>query len=688
MDCVFAKLSRHPTRPAKSTNLSAAQNDLECFLVNIDRENNAKLRQSLIQLSAGLGTISDSLSESARLKCEGIVSQLERSIIPQLEADCPLLIAVTGGGSTGKSTIFNALAAKKASAAGPRAGFTRRMVAAIHPKVAADERKMALLFERFRANARPRKLEAPDEAFQNGDPVYVECPNVPEHLVLIDTPDFDTGTREGFTNRESAKEILDVADAILYIATNATYNNKANSDFVREILSEVGLRKVALLYRFAPVFDDEIVKEHMSVLLSNLYPDERTAKESCIGVWRIDESNDVAAGVCEPVIRPLAGGARLLDALAALDPTKTRANVMRTTIEDALRCAESWVGECKTAAWKFEAYRDALRFQTSAVCRECLAMSPQRDILRVFAEEWSNAQPWAVRNGHWLSRTVIRVFKKKVPDKGNESDFRTKFRKTFLKNAGFLQNSREPPGCHIKFPRTDSDMQPLVGILVELARKDPNSYSIVEDLREIGEKKTRMEVYSAKVARPQLPVTANSKELSPGEVLSRMADEATEVMGETESIRPEIRELVRSIREGMSFWKSAKEWLSASLDTVAVVGSLTYVAATGDAFTGGALLSMFGLNDLVAVPALGAFLAANGNIDRKAAERQIAALFTTWAQGKAGDIRVILEGGITGADIAACDNQCKRLNESLEKLGGALQSARTYSDKVFRALNA
>ncbi len=659
------------------------------------REYTEQLRQSLIRLSAGLSDISESLPDQEHEKCDSIVSQLNRSVIPQLEADWPLLIAVTGGGSTGKSTLFNALAGQKVSAANPRAGFTRRMVAAIHPKVVADERKMASLFERFRANARPQKLKAADEALQPGDPVYVECPDVPEHLVLIDTPDFDVGTREGFTNRASAKEILDVADAILYIATNATYNNKANTDFVRDILSEVGLRKVALLYRFSPVFDDDIVREHMGVLLSNLYPDERTAKESCIGIWRIDESNDVAAGVREPEIRPLAGGIPLAGALASLDPTKTRADVMRTTIEDALGCAEGWVGESRTEALKFEAYRDALRFQTSAVCRECLAQPPQRDILRLFAEEWERAQPWAVRNGHWLSRSsvkalrsVAKVFKKKEQTQEKELDFRTEFRKTFLKNAEILQNSREAPCCRIKFPRSDRDMQPLVGVLRELARKTPDKYSIVEDVRESGEKKTREEVYSAMVFRPQLPIRANPEGISPGEALSRMVDKAADVMGETESVRPEIRKLVQSIREGMSFWNSAKEWLFASLDTAVVIGSFTYVAATGDAFTGGTLLSLFGLNDLVAVPALGAFLAAHGNIDKKAAERQIAALFTTWAQGKAGGIRAILENGITGADIAACDNRCKSLNDSLANLGQDIQNARNSSDQVFKARNA
>lgn len=657
------------------------------------REHTEHLRQSLIQLAAGLSSISQSLPGQEHEKCDSIVSQLNRSVIPQLEADCPLLIAVTGGGSTGKSTLFNALVGKKVSAANPTAGFTRRMVAAIHPKVVADKHKMALLFERFRANARPRKLESADEALQPGDPVYVECPDMPEHLVLIDTPDFDVGTREGFTNRASAEEILDVADAILYIATNALYNNKADTDFVRSILSEVGLRKVALLYRLLPVYDDDIVREHMSVLLSNLYPDEQTAKESCLGIWRIDESNDVAAGVCEPEIRPIAGGIPLVEALAALDPTKTRTNVMRTTIDEALDCADRWMGESKAEALKFEAYRDALRFQTSSACMECLKQSPQRDILRLFAEEWERAQPWAVRNGHWLSRTsikalraVAKVFKKKEQTK--ELDFRAEFRKTFLKNAEALQNSREPPACHIKFPRADRDMQRIVEILRNLAQRDSDKYSITEDVRESGENKTKEEVYSAMVFRPQLSFCGNQKGLSSGEVLSRMVNEATDIIGETEAVRPEVRELVRSIREGMSFWNSAKEWLFSSLDTVAVIGSITYVATTGDAFTGGTLLSMFGLNDLVAVPALGAFIAANSNIDKKAAEHQSRALFTTWAKGKAGDIRAILERGITGADIAACDKQCNRLNDSLEKLGEALQNARTYSNEVFKASNA
>ena len=135
------------------------------------RKDNDALRQSLIRVAQGLNEIVGSLPDNERKSCDGVISALNRSVIPQLSSDCPLLVAVTGGGSTGKSTLFNFFAGKQVSASDPTAGYTRRMVAAIHPKVAADKQKVELLFERFRANARPRTLSKPEDALEPGDPV-------------------------------------------------------------------------------------------------------------------------------------------------------------------------------------------------------------------------------------------------------------------------------------------------------------------------------------------------------------------------------------------------------------------------------------------------------------------------------------------------------------------------------------
>lgn len=640
------------------------------------------LRQSLIRVAKGLGDIASSLPGSGRKLCADVVSTLSRSVIPQLSSDCPLLVAVTGGGSTGKSTLFNFLAGAKISASDPRAGYTRRMVAAIHPKVVADRQKMELLFERFRANARPRALASPEEALEHGDPVYVECPGVPEHLVLVDTPDFDTGTREGFTNRDAAREILEVADVVIYVATNATYNNKSGTDFVRSILSDIGVRKVALLYRFSPVYGDDMVREHMAVTLSNLYPDEPTAKGACIGVWRIDESNEVAAGTSDPEIRPIDGGPPLLEALKALDPTKTRAAVLRGEIGDSIRCCNEWVRDAETEALKYATYRDALRFLTSAACDGCLRKTPQRDIIKLFAEEWEKAQPWLVRNGHWLSRTARKVvgsFSKGqgTPNRAGPS-FAESFRTEFLRSVRKLQMDRELPCVRFDFPRKHPDLQHAVKVLETLARKFPDDYSI-------GDADSRQDDgdLAAKVSRPATLDADNRVEPPTVESLERMGGQVQEIVGETESFRPDVKELVRGFRKRMTTWQSVTEWSSASLDTIAFVGTLSYVIATGDAFTGGTLMSMFGLNDLVAIPALSAFIAAKLKIDKAIVDRQTSGPLKAWVNGKKAKVLAILTNEITGHDIAACDSKARQLDCALGGLKTAIAEASRQADAVF-----
>ena len=594
---------------------------------------NEELRQSLIRVAKGLGDIAGSLPENERKSCSDVVSTLTRSVVPQLSEDCPLLVAVTGGGSTGKSTVFNFLAGAKVSASDPRAGYTRRMVAAIHPKVAADRQKMELLFERFRANARPRALSSPEEALEPGDPVYVECPNVPEHLVLVDTPDFDTGTREGFTNRDAAKEILEVADVILYVTVNALYNNKSATDFARSVLSGIGVKKVALLYRLLPFYDEGTVREHMSVTLSNLYPDARTANEACIGIWRIDESNEVAAGVCDPEIRPVDGGPPLLDVLAALDPTKTRMDVLRGEIEGVLRHGDKWILEAGAEAQKYADCRDRLKSLTSNACDECLLKTPQRGIVRLFAEEWEKAQPWFVRNGHWLSRSARKV-------------------------VGAFRKGRESSNCA--------------------------GPSFAEAFRTEFLRSVRgLQLECARVPRPASLDVDDGAAQPVGEVLERMGAQALEIVGETESFRPDARVLVRSVREKMTTWQSFTEWSSASLDTIALVGTLSYVVATGDAFTGGTLMSMFGLNDLVAIPALSAYIAAKFKIDKKIVEEQTSGPLKAWLNSKKEMLLPVLEDGITGRDIAACDKTAKRLGDALVGLKAAIADARKQTDTVF-----
>ena len=86
------------------------------------------------------------LLDDERREFSSAVDLLKHKVIPLLRHECPLLVAVTGGGSVGKSTLFNLLAGGKYSGVKSKAGYTRRALAAIHPSVARDKARLELLF--------------------------------------------------------------------------------------------------------------------------------------------------------------------------------------------------------------------------------------------------------------------------------------------------------------------------------------------------------------------------------------------------------------------------------------------------------------------------------------------------------------------------------------------------------------
>ncbi|MCK7503273.1 MAG: hypothetical protein MZV70_03630 [Desulfobacterales bacterium] len=73
-------------------------------------------------------------------------------------------------------------------------------------------------------------------------------------LILMDTPDFDTGARGRYANRRSAQGALEAADLLIYVFTNSNYNNRDNTDFIARMLTGIGRRKCFLVYRCYPSF--------------------------------------------------------------------------------------------------------------------------------------------------------------------------------------------------------------------------------------------------------------------------------------------------------------------------------------------------------------------------------------------------------------------------------------------------
>ena len=127
------------------------------------------------------------------------------------------------------------------------------MLIAAQPQTLTQESVAASLYHSY--TTPPQPAAHLTEALSEGPPLLTTQPNVPEGQILIDTPDFDTGRADRYINRQTARSVLEASHLFIYAVTNATYNNLENTRFVRQMLTEAGMRATsgAREYSVAPV---------------------------------------------------------------------------------------------------------------------------------------------------------------------------------------------------------------------------------------------------------------------------------------------------------------------------------------------------------------------------------------------------------------------------------------------------
>ncbi len=153
---------------------------------------------------------------------------LERKLLPQLTDDPWLIVAIVGGTNIGKSVVFNHLAGENASGVSPLAAGTKHPVCLAPPKF-AEEATLLRLFPGFelRAWASP---DDPLEAAEDDLLFWREGGNVPERLLLLDTPDVDS---DAPVNWRRADHIRQAADVLIAVLTQQKYNDAAVKRFFR-----------------------------------------------------------------------------------------------------------------------------------------------------------------------------------------------------------------------------------------------------------------------------------------------------------------------------------------------------------------------------------------------------------------------------------------------------------------------
>jgi hypothetical protein len=319
---------------------------------------------------------------------------IDAKLLSRFSPDFPLVAAICGGGSSGKSTLFNSLLGERLAPSGGRAGMNRRLLFSVPSDRLDQSDFVSNLVEPFETT--PGPLQDTDDLLVPGTPLFVSHQSEFRNLVLLDTPDFDTGARGSYTNREVTQKALEASDILIYVFTNSNYNNRDNTDFISRMLTGIGRRKCFLIYRVYPSFTEQEVYEHAMIVAHAIYGDD--ADQYLQGIYRTDEDNRVAAGEQFMTLRPLRkGDLSFWEALASIDAHKIRIELHASILNDALQHSQLLLENAATSLDELRLYLDALQTAQSHCVHEALKHFPMDRVMRRFSQLWARTDPSHVK---------------------------------------------------------------------------------------------------------------------------------------------------------------------------------------------------------------------------------------------------------------------------------------------------
>ena len=338
------------------------------------------------ELSSTFREIRDALeplrdrSESAR----GALDLLDRDLLPRSAGgDTYAVVGIVGPNNAGKSALFNSLVGRDFSPSMPTGGATRRLVGALHPDLLAALRAEPTL-GRFRlrevdgerADLATERTEDPAEVLVATDA------SLPPHVMLIDTPDFDSILDD---NRLASESLLAVADLVVAVVTRHSYQNRAVVDFLETWFAHG--RPWLLVYNEA--IDRETAETHSAKLAGDV---------GTPPLGRFWSAHDLAVQRGESKLIPSAldgSGRTLSDVLFdlnAVTEVKARAfDAARARLREALeRTTTSLVAEAGNARAILEAADDMSRKAALRVASSAMPAGPFVEAFRNVLDRRTN----------------------------------------------------------------------------------------------------------------------------------------------------------------------------------------------------------------------------------------------------------------------------------------------------------
>jgi hypothetical protein len=585
---------------------------------------------------------------------------IDAKLLSRLAPDFPIVAAICGGGSSGKSTLFNSLAGENFAPTGGRAGLNRRVLFSIPESRADQDEFLADLARPFKSV--PEPLQNKDELTIPGKPLYILNRSAMENPVILDTPDFDTGAKGSYTNREVTRMALESSDILIYIFTNSNYNNRDNTDFIEKMLTGIGMRKCFLVYRVYPSFTEQEVFDHANSVAKGIYGD--LAEKFLLGVYRADEDNNVAAGKRFMTLRPVHGkNPDLLQALQSIDVIKLRAELYASILKDVCAQAETIREHAGISLDELRLYLDALQSAQSYNVHEALKHFPMDRVMRQFARVWAATDP-----------THVKIMRRA----GNVIELPLKL---LLGAAGWAKDQLSPgqplPSSSKAFDeKMDEDLVAAVtGIHYQAvgpqistrgSLKDPVAGRMVHAIEKIRAQKRLKKAQNprAEVSGDGQTVTflidahpllsAEQERLRSRDfktVLQSVLAKKETIVGISRDMEKDLEKLADQFRSKMGVWNMISQTFWAFLNVLPATVAVTYVLSTGDPVGAAGikikLAGLFGAKDLYALFAIPVTTGLK-KADRKQIEEMLAPIVQTWLNHKLRTVQQLFEENITG----------------------------------------
>jgi hypothetical protein len=608
---------------------------------------------------------------------------LDARLLPLLDPQLPLMVAICGGANSGKSTLFNSLLGIRLSPVRGDAGSTRRVLVAAHATLFAKENLIQSLFESF-GNI-PQPLDDPAALLETGPPLYVDHPKVPQRQVLMDTPDFDTGSDERYINRDIAGEVLEACNVLVYIVTNTTYNNLENTRFMRRILTEAGMRKCILVYNCSRTFSDRQVTAHLNTTAENLYG---SAKEDyLIGYYRTDTSDAIASGQALMQLRPVRReDADIIELLSGLNPRQIRETQIQTTLAAFIEHVRHVAATGRTQTAELDLYAGILRLAVSHAVQQALLSVPIEKIIQRMHTIWLETSPPFLKLLRGVgsaigtpARLIFSLFKA-AKDGAGAGDSR----------RGSVDPLEELSANMIGAAAELRDNILAEEIIAETTAKDPNGARLIElldhvrrrrglDDRQLPFRQTAASTGTVGMHVAAPPSTAAIRKRlemrswteSAEEILSK-APQILNIKDES-TLERELTHLVKVFRQQMNFTQKTRESFFASLTILPATLGIAYILTTGDPVGGSGIYAklhgLFGMHDLwalVSVPAS----AGLDETGRKNLSDMLAPVVGSWLDNRARIVREVFDEVIAGEvirEVEQVSDSARTLIDDIEK---------------------